>query len=200
MLMNCRSAHIFAAGGLDESKSRSQDLVNCLPSQHEAKVFHLRQRKLRFLPAGLETCFSDEVKDFPGDSLDLLKSRSMNQHVINVRKNVVPRCRLQALPNPHHVGMANRQGGVKALRCLLESVLLAPESKSKLVPTRLVQPDRVKRIGQINHTVEAGSSGNGGHDLIVFHHNGSYRWRGSIQSSEIDSHSPSHPVSLQDRA
>ncbi|KAL8221195.1 UNVERIFIED_CONTAM: hypothetical protein K2H54_061039 [Gekko kuhli] len=56
MLMNCRSAHIFAAGGLDESKSRSQDLVNSLPESAMSKF-----QKYATTIRRIVHCFHDEI-------------------------------------------------------------------------------------------------------------------------------------------
>ncbi|KAL8190671.1 UNVERIFIED_CONTAM: hypothetical protein K2H54_058542 [Gekko kuhli] len=140
----------------------------------------------------------DEAKDLPGDILYLLKSRGMNKNVINVRKNVVPRGWLQALPHPDHMCMTDGRGRVKSLGSPHESVLLSPKGESKLVPARVMKFDLVKRIGQINHTIKAGSSSNGSHDFIVLRHNRRYRRSGGIQCPKINSHPPSHTVSLQD--
>ncbi|KAL8221506.1 UNVERIFIED_CONTAM: hypothetical protein K2H54_068783 [Gekko kuhli] len=123
----------------------------------------------------------------------------MHKNVINVRENVVPRSWLQTLPHPYHVCMTDGRRGVKALGSPHESVLLPPKGESKLIPARVMKLDRVERIGQINHTIKAGSSSNGSHDFIVLSHNRRYGRSGGVQGPEINSHSPSHTVSLQDR-
>ncbi|KAL8220863.1 UNVERIFIED_CONTAM: hypothetical protein K2H54_055767 [Gekko kuhli] len=103
----------------------------------------------------------------------------MYKNVINVRENVIPRSRLQALPHPYHVRVTDGRRRVKALGSPHESVLLPPKGESKLIPARVMKLDRVKRIGQINHTVKAGPSSNGSHDFIVLRHNRSRQVAGN---------------------
>ncbi|KAL8215476.1 UNVERIFIED_CONTAM: hypothetical protein K2H54_003581 [Gekko kuhli] len=60
-------------------------------------------------------------------------------NVINVRENVIPRSRLQALPHPYHVRVTDGRRRVKALGSPHESVLLPPKARGRdwLLHTRV---------------------------------------------------------------